>query len=175
MATRSNNLDTVNLTLEILKRISRNRAISAAELHAQLLAVGINRSRRTIERQLGGLVEQFDIECDDRSKPYGYRWKSHSKGFSLPTLTEQESLLLTLAQQYLQNLLPASIMKSMGGFFQQARSNLDPYLSQKLESEWLSKVRVVHESQPLLPPVINSGVFEAVSAALYQNRWLVVD
>ncbi|HBT34471.1 MAG TPA: WYL domain-containing protein [Pusillimonas sp.] len=175
MATRSNNLDTVNLTLEILKRISRNRAISAAELHAQLLAVGINRSRRTIERRLGGLVEQFDIECDDRSKPYGYRWKSHSKGFSLPTLTEQESLLLTLAQQYLQNLLPASVMKSMGGFFQQARSNLDPYTSQKLESEWLSKVRVVHESQPLLPPVINSGVFEAVSTALYQNRWLVVD
>tara|TARA_A100000171_G_scaffold52036_2_gene68689 strand:+ start:576 stop:1529 length:954 start_codon:yes stop_codon:yes gene_type:complete len=175
MATRPNNLDTVKLTLEILKRISRNRAVSAAELHAQLLAVGINRSRRTIERQLGGLVEQFDIECDDRSKPYGYRWKSHSKGFSLPTLTEQESLLLTLAQQYLQNLLPASIMKSMGGFFQQARSNLDPYTSQKLESEWLSKVRVVSESQPLLPPVINPSVFEAVSTALYQNRWLVVD
>ncbi len=175
MATRPNNLDTVRLTLEILKRISRNRPISAAELHGQLLAVGINRSRRTIERQLEALVEQFDIECDDRSKPYGYRWKAHSKGLSLPTLTEQESLLLALAQQYLQNLLPASLMKSMGGFFQQARSNLGPYSSAKPESEWLSKVRVVHESQPLLPPVINAAVFEAVSAALYQNRWLTVD
>ncbi|TAL90251.1 MAG: WYL domain-containing protein [Candidimonas sp.] len=175
MATRPNNQDTVKLTLEILKRIPRNRVISAPELHQQLLAAGIDRSRRTIERQLEGLVDQFDIECDNRSKPYGYRWKSHSKGLSLPTLTEQESLLLALAQQYLQNLLPASVMKSMDGFFQQARSNLDPYSSTKLESEWLSKVRVVNESQPLLPPAINADVFEAVSTALYQNRWLTVD
>ncbi|CAM5543389.1 helix-turn-helix transcriptional regulator [Eoetvoesiella caeni] len=175
MATRPNNLDTVKLTLEILKRIPRNRVISAPELHQQLLAAGIDRSRRTIERQLEALVDQFDIECDSRSKPYGYRWKSHSKGLSLPTLTEQESLLLALAQQYLQNLLPASVMKSMDGFFQQARSNLDPYTNTKLEGEWLAKVRVVNESQPLLPPAISADVFDAVSTALYQNHWLTVD
>lgn len=175
MATRPSNLDTVKLTLEILKRIPRNRTISAPELHEQLQAAGMDRSRRTIERQLESLVDQFDIECDSRSKPYGYRWKSHSKGLSLPTLTEQESLLLTLAQHYLQNLLPASVMKSMDGFFLQARSNLDPYANKKPESEWLAKVRVVNESQPLLPPAIDAEVFEAVSTALYQNYWLTVD
>lgn len=175
MATRPNNLDTVKLTLEILKRIPRNRTISAPELHEQLLAAGIDRSRRTIERQLESLIGEFDIECDSRSKPYGYRWKSHSPGLSLPTLTEQESLLLALAQHYLQNLLPASVMKSMDGFFRQARSNLDPYTNTKLESEWLAKVRVVNESQPLLPPAIDADVFEAVSTALYQNHWLTVD
>lgn len=175
MATRPKNTDTVRLTLEILKRIPRNRAISASELHQQLSATGIDRSRRTIERQLESLVDQFDIECDNRSKPYGYRWKAHSKGLSLPTLNEQESLLLALAQQYLQNLLPASVMKSMDGFFQQARTNLDPYSSTKPESEWLAKVRVVDESQPLLPPAIDAEVFESVSTALYQNRWLTVD
>src|SRR5690606_16441631 len=67
MATRPKNADTVRLTLEILKRIPRNRAISASELHQQLSAVGIDRSRRTIERQLESLVDQFDIECDSRS------------------------------------------------------------------------------------------------------------
>lgn len=175
MATRPNNLDTVKLTLEILKRIPRNRSISAPELHKQLHAAGIDRSRRTIERQLESLVAHFDIECDNRSKPYGYRWKPHSRGLSLPTLTEQESLLLTLAQHYLHNLLPASLIKSMDGFFQQARSNLDPYSNTNPESEWLAKVRVVDESQPLLPPVINPDVFDAVSTALYQNRWLTLD
>lgn len=175
MAPRPNNLDTVRLTLEILKRIPRNRVISASELHAQLLAAGIDRSRRTIERQLESLVGQFDIDCDNRSKPYGYRWKPQSKGLSLPTLTEQESLLLALAQQYLQNLLPASVMKSMDGFFQQARSNLDPYANTNPESEWLAKVRVVNEGLPLLPPAVDADVFEAASTALYQNRWLTVD
>ncbi|HWK71855.1 MAG TPA: WYL domain-containing protein [Burkholderiaceae bacterium] len=175
MAIRPNNLNTVKLTLEILKRIPRNRTISASELHEQLTAAGIDRSRRTIERQLELLIDQFDIECDSRSKPFGYRWKPQSSGLSLPTLNEQESLLLALAQHYLQNLLPASVMKSMDGFFQQARINLDPYTNTRLESEWLAKVRVVNESQPLLPPVIDAGVFEAVSTALYKNCWLTVD
>lgn len=44
------------------------------------------------------LCQHFDMEQDDRSKPYGYRWLSHSKGFSIPTLNEQESLLLMLAE-----------------------------------------------------------------------------
>lgn len=175
MATRPNNLETVKLTLELLKRIPRNRAITASELHEQICEAGLERSRRTIERQLESLVEHFDIECDDRSKPYGYRWKSHSKGFALPTLTEQESLLLALAQNYLQNLLPTSVMKSLDGFFQQARSNLDPYSNTKPESEWLAKVRVVNETQPLLPPKIDAEVFDVISTALYQNRWLAVD
>lgn len=121
------------------------------------------------------MVDQFDIECDSRGKPYGYRWKAQSRGLSLPTLTEQGSLLLALAQQYLQNLLPATVMKSMDVFFRQARSNLDPYANSKPESEWLAKVRVVNESQPLLPPAIDAGVFEVVSTALYQNRWLDLD
>lgn len=175
MATRPKNLETVKLTLEILKRIPRSRWVSVRELHEQLSAAGMERSLRTIERQLEAVVEQFDIECDNRGKPYGYRWKSHSRGLSLPTLTEQESLLLTLAQNYLRNLLPASVMKSMDGFFQQARSNLDPYANTRPESEWLAKVRVVNESQPLLPPAIDPEVFEAVSTALYQNRWLTLD
>jgi predicted DNA-binding transcriptional regulator YafY len=90
-------------------------------------------------------------------------------------LTEQESLLLMLAEQHLRNLLPASLLKSMEGFFTQARSNLAPYSNAKREREWLSKVRVVSETQPLLPPQIKPGVFEQVSNALYSNLWLEVD
>ena len=37
------------------------------------------------------------------------------------------------------------------------------------------KVRVVATSQPLLPPKLRAGVFDAVSEALYENRWLNVD
>ena len=174
MTTKAESGNAVKLALELLKRIPRNRFVTASQLHAQLEAAGIVRTRRSVERQLESLVNEFDIERDDRSKPYGYRWKSHARGLSLPMLNEQESLLLALAQRYLQNLLPASVMQSMEGFFYQARSNLLGG-ADKPETQWLNKVRVVEVTQPLIPPVIGSGVFEAVTSALYRNQWLNLD
>jgi predicted DNA-binding transcriptional regulator YafY len=175
MSKRPDTLETIHVALELLRRIPRGRKISAPELHAQLNEAGLARDLRTIQRQLEMLTEHFDIERDDRSRPYGYCWKERAKGISLPCLTEQESLLLTLAEQHLRNLLPASLMNSMEGFFTQARANIAPHTDAKREREWLSKVRVVSETQPLLPPKISSKVFEEVSNALYANRWLEVD
>jgi predicted DNA-binding transcriptional regulator YafY len=82
--------------------------------------------------------------------------------------------MLTLAEQQLGSLLPARLMKSMEGFFSQARGQLDDEKSSTLEREWLDKVRVVSTSQPLLPPKIAAGVFEQVSNALYANQLLNV-
>lgn len=175
MAKRSDTKETVLLALELLRRIPRNRKISASELHEQISGLGVDRDIRTIQRQLEMLSEHFDIERDDRNKPYGYKWKERAEGLALPMLTEHESLLLTLAEQHLRNLLPASLMKSMGGFFDQARTNLGPHANTQREREWLSKIRVVSTTQPLLPPKINPGVFEEVSNALYANRWLKLD
>jgi predicted DNA-binding transcriptional regulator YafY len=174
MAKRSDTFKTVLMALELLRRIPRKRKVSAPELREQLREFGMERDLRTIQRQLDMLCEHFDIERDERSKPYGYCWKEKARGMSVPMLSEQESLLLTLAQQHLRNLLPASLMKSMDGFFTQARGNLGPASHARREREWLSKVRVVSNTQPLLPPKLNSGVFEQVSNALYNNRWLEV-
>lgn len=175
MPKRPDTLETVLIALELLRRIPRGKKVSASELHAQLKDAGLARDLRTIQRQLEMLTSHFDIERDDRSTPYGYRWKELAKGMTLPSLTQQESLLLTLAEQHLRKLLPASLMKSMSSFFEQARSNIGPHTHAKREREWLSKVRVVSETQPLLPPKIRPGVFDEVSNALYANCWLEVD
>jgi predicted DNA-binding transcriptional regulator YafY len=63
----------------------------------------------------------------------------------------------------------------METFFRQARRNLEPLTHSKREREWLQKVRVVSTAQPLLPPKIKPGVFDAVSTALYSNLWLTVE
>ena len=175
MPKRSDTKETVLLALELMRRIPRGRKVTAKELHEQLADTCNGRDLRTIQRQLEMLSEHFDIERDDRSKPYGYRWKERAKGMALPMLTEQESLLLALAEQHLKSLLPADLMKSMESFFIQARANLAPYNDAKREREWLKKVRVVSTTQPLLPPKIRPGVFEQVSNALYANQWLSVD
>ena len=175
MAKRSDTLETVLLAVELLRRIPRGRKVTASDLHRQLKDAGIDRDLRTIQRQLEMLSEHFEIERDDRSKPYGYRWLEQAKALAVPNLTPQESLLLQLAEEHLKNLLPARLMKSMEAFFSQAKRNLGPDSSARLEREWPSKVRVVATSQPLLPPKIAPGVFETVSEALYSNHWLHLD
>jgi predicted DNA-binding transcriptional regulator YafY len=175
MAKRSDTLETVLLAVELLRRIPRGRKITASELHQQLKHAGMERELRTIQRQLEMLSEHFEIERDDSSKPYGYRWLEQAKALAVPNLTPQESLLLQLAEEHLKNLLPPRLMKSMDAFFIQARRNMGPESSSRLEREWPEKVRVVATSQPLLPPKIVPGVFEAVSEALYSNHWLHIE
>lgn len=167
--------ETLRLALELLRRIPRQSKVSTSELHQQLLAAGFERDERSIQRMLKSLSEQFDIERDERSLPYGYRWKDKGQGLMVPTLNRQESLLLMLAEQQLRPLLPPTVLKSMEGFFRQARANLAPHQNATLEKQWLQKVRVVSEMQPLLPPKLAKGVLDAVTGALYANHWLDVD
>lgn len=175
MGKRADTLETTVLAIELLRRIPRGRRITARELHQQLRDAGIERELRTIQRQLDALSEHFEIERDDRTKPYGYRWLEGAKGLAVPQLTPQESLLLGLAERHLQNLLPARLRKSMQGFFEQARRNLGSGSNARREKEWPDKVRVVATSQPLLPPKVDPVVFETVSEALYLNRWLQLE
>ena len=175
MSKRPDTKETVQLALELMRRIPRNRKITADELRKQLQDAGIVRDLRSIQPQLKALSVHFGIECDDRSKPHGYCWLPNAEGLALPHLSPQESLLLRLAEEHLHHLLPAKLMKSMDGFFEQARRNLGEGDNAKLEREWPHKVRVVATSQPLLPPKILPDVFETVSEALYANRWLHVE
>ena len=172
MAKRPDTQESLVFALELLRRIPRKGKITAKKLQEQLQEAGLKKDLRTVQRQLKLLSERFDIECDDEGKPYGYRWKEQSEGFCIPRLNLQDSLLLTLAEQYLRALLPARLMRSMEGFFSQARYELKYHDGQHPEQEWLSKVRIVDTTQPLLPPKIKPEVFEAVSNALYENKWL---
>ena len=89
MSKRSDTVETVLLALELLRRVPRSRKISTRELHEQLAEQGIARDVRTIQRQMEMLSEHFGIERDDRSKPYGYRWKENAKGMGLPARDRQ--------------------------------------------------------------------------------------
>jgi predicted DNA-binding transcriptional regulator YafY len=178
MPRRPDNLETLHLSLQLLRRIPRRGKISAADLHKQVLADGFDRNIRTIQRQLDELSKHFDIERDESSKPYGYRWNDVAQTLSVPGLTEQESLLLSLAEKNLRNQLPAKLMQSMSGFFEQARRNLTVSASPdnpSLAAQWLRKVRVVNTSVQMIAPKVLPEVFEQVSVALYHNYWLDIN
>ena len=172
MPNRASTLESVEIHLEILRRIPRHQYITTKELHEQLEHAGYKRDKRTIERHINELSTRFGIECNDQSKPYRYRWMKDGKGAALPMLSQQESLLLALAEEHLRNILPVSLMKSMDSLFNQANYDLRHRGESQKNREWLEKVRVVSETQPLIAAPIVDGVFEEVSNALYNNTQL---
>ncbi|MGX3022039.1 helix-turn-helix transcriptional regulator [Ursidibacter sp. B-7004-1] len=178
MSLRPKNAEVTGFQLALLRQVPKNRYVSAEEIRQKLSQDGIERSLRTIQRNLDQLSEQFDIERDMRNKPYGYKWKVNAKGIDLPILSEQQSLVLILAEQHLKHLLPANIMQSMKPFFEHAHRQLeqDSNQSKKLARQWLSdKIASTPTSMPLIPAKINTEVFNAVSIALYQNHWLKIE
>lgn len=78
MTKRPNTLASLRIALDLIERIPRDRKITATELHRQLLAAGHSRDLRTVQRQLEMLSAHFDVERDDRDKPFGYRRKPPS-------------------------------------------------------------------------------------------------
>lgn len=177
MKTRENALETLRLITAILRRIPRAGRITAQRLRDQLAAEGMHRDVRPIQRHLEALSAdpELGLERDDSSKPYGYRWAKGARGFSVMSLTPQEALLLRLAERQLKSLLPAKLMKSMDGIFEQAFRQLNEQSPSNSEKEWPGKVRVVSATQPMLPPKIDPAVFEEVSNALYCNLWLEME
>ncbi len=174
MAKRPSDIDATLLQLEILRRIPKLPAkIDAKSLHQQLLNAGFERDIRTVQRSLKMLCEHFDIECDERSKPFGYSWKIRSEGLALPILNEQQSLLLKLAEQQLKYLLPANLMASMKPFFEQA-DRMVSGAKDKPEYQWLNKVCSTPTSLPLIPAKIKEEIFNSVSQALFQNKLLKI-
>lgn len=172
MAKRSSSSEQLKFALDIIRRIPKHTYKSAQDIHQEMLNAGWNKSERTIQRTLNELVGEFNILRDERSKPFGYRWHPDAKGFSVAELSHQESLMLRLSEEYLEGLLPPQLLKSMKGFFEHSRNRLlDPTdKAAALEKQWLKKVLMISERQPLIPPDIDKDVFESITEALYQNR-----
>jgi len=104
--------------------LSHTRSVSTSEIRQHLAAFGHERTARTVQRLMDDLCEHFDIARDDSSKPFGYRWKPNARGLGLPALDDREALVLLLARQHLDQLLPAGVLKAMDPMFHEARQRL---------------------------------------------------
>ncbi len=165
-------LDTSLAMIELLRAIPRKRFVTANQLAQSLKHSGHQRSMRSVQRLLEQLADHFPIECDTRSKPYGYRWREGAEGFHLPMPTPAESILLRLAQTQLQALLPGSLDGVFQPLFSAARQSLESAPSQAPQRRWLDKVRRIPTTQPLLPPKMVPGILDTVSTALYLEHKL---
>ena len=174
MPNKKKSNDTLRRLLFVLRLVpAYGQGLSASALHGQLEDAGYPCSLRTAQRDLKMLTEEFGFDVDDSGQESFYSWMKGAKGFVIPALTHQDSLLLALAEKHLDRLLPAKTLKSMKSFFLAAERDLDTTRAAR-EKGWLSKVRVVSTTQPLLPPDIKPVVLEAIGEGLYWDHCLNV-
>lgn len=171
VASRTPGLENALLLLEILRRIPRRRFTTSSHLLEQLTSAGLNVSRRSLQRHLDVLIHHFPLECDTRSKPYGFRWLDDAQGFYLPLLSAPEALLLQMAKNELADVLPARTLQTLAPLFGSAQQQLES-VTVGAERRWLKKTQRIPEALPLLPPRLVPNIFETVSEALYQEKTL---
>ena len=125
-----------------------------------------------IQRDLESLESVMPIVCDDRERPFGWSW--HQSAFGLqPSMDPIEALTFSLAEQYLEPLMPSKSFKRIKVFFDRANSILKKIKRNEI-SRWRERVRVEHQWQRLEAPKINDQVEAEIYDALLKGRQLSV-
>jgi predicted DNA-binding transcriptional regulator YafY len=86
-----------------------------------------------------------------------------------------EAVSFRLLEDYLANLLPASVGHHLLPYFEQARRRLSARQSGAAMKDWPDKVRVLTPGPSLVEPVVKKAVHDAVSDALLGNQQLEID
>ena len=96
-----------------------------------------------------------------------------SSAFGLqPSMDPIEALTFSLAEQYLEPLMPSKSFKRIKVFFDRANSILKKKRNEI--SRWRERVRVEHQWQGLEAPKINDQVEAEIYDALLKGRQLSV-
>jgi predicted DNA-binding transcriptional regulator YafY len=147
---------------------------SAAQLRDDLAAEGFRVEKRTVERDLVALSEIFPtIECDERDKPYGWNWAKDAAGLQLPGMTASEALVFQMIDGFIKPLFPNSIVDSLQPYLRASAEKLSEVSNSPIAA-WTKKIRVVHPTQPLIPPNINPAVYRAVTEGLLRDRQMEI-
>ena len=153
--------------LELIPRSPRKTFTK--EIKEKLADRGFEIDERSIQRDLVALERTLPLVCDSRDKPYGWSWAKSSEGIQAPAMDPVEALTLSLAEQYLEPLMPKASYKRIGIFFDRANAVLKEQ-SPKLINRWRQRVRVLPEMLRFKRPQINREVEQALYEAAFEGK-----
>lgn len=153
----------LELILAIYNLIPYNKKITAKQIQAQLSPLGLERSLRTIQRNLSAICAMFpNVMVDDRDKPFGYQ---KAEALALST-TAHEAVLLYWLVESTKHHLPNSLVHLLENFL----SGIAPENMKDIQSHWSSKVHVIGTLMREGSLHTNVGVFQIVCLAALQQR-----
>ena len=157
--------------LTYIPKYPAKRSLSNFKEHLESL--GYKVTDRTIQRDLLKLEKYFPLLCDDRNPPYGWSWQEDAKEINLSAMDKVEALSLSLAEKYLEPLMPIENYERIRNLFDRANNTLESSEQSQLK-KWRDRVRVLPQSQRLEPPLINQEVQSNIYDALLNGEQLDV-
>ena len=162
---------TLNRQWELLQMLPRRGSgASVSDLTAHLCAKGFTVSPRQTERDLKQLREAMPIECNDKSKPHGWKWVANSLPGLHGVMSMDEATSWKLMESQVQSLLPECLLANLRPFFIEAGKRLDHLALQNTAANWHNKVRTVPPAMPMLGPETPEAVRETVMLALLHEK-----
>ena len=157
--------------LTYIPKYPAKRSLSNFQDH--LGSLGYEVTDRTIQRDLLKLSNYFPLVCDDRNPPYGWSWQENAKEINLAAMDKVEALSLSLAEKYLEPLMPIENYERISNLFDRANNILESSEKSQLR-RWRDRVRVLPQSQRLEPPSVNQEVQAKIYDSLLYGEQLDV-
>ncbi len=162
--------EVLNRNLKLLHFLPREpRKTTTQMLSKKLEEAGYIISERSVQRDLIELSVNFEITCDEDSRPYQWYWMKDAPVYDLPHMDKNTALSFYLSEQFSQPLMPPSITQHLAPNFKHAKAVLDDKKQNSL-IKWRDRVRVLSRTQPLLSPKINANTIDVVYQALLEGK-----
>ncbi|MFE8145749.1 WYL domain-containing protein [Brenneria goodwinii] len=160
--------------LALLRLIPRDpKSMSTTELLKKLRDQKFEIDLRTLQRDLVGLSLYFPLLCDENRRPYHWSFLQNTPQFDLPALDTPTALAFVFAENYLEKLLPPSVLDRLEPHFEMARQRLQGLTHNNL-GIWAERVRALPNGKTLYPAEVNADIWEQVSTALMETRQLQI-
>jgi len=159
---------------DILKMLSKDRALKTSDVHQKLETLGHRISKRTVERDLQNLSLAYPIVTDEKDNALWWRYAQGVAINLFPGLSEAEAVSFIMLKQFAEQLLPESLAQDLEPYFQEAKRTLSSGITKSAIRSWPDKIRTVPANQPLMKPHVPHEVQKEVHAALLRDQQLRV-
>ena len=159
--------------LTMLRCIPRSPGrIGTHQLMIKLEAEGFIVAQRSIQRDLNNLARIFPTLMSDGNRDAaGWYWEQDTGVHDFPAMDPTMALTFKLAETFLFELIPPTVMKLIQPYLDSAGQVLAS-LDAPGYSVWPEKVRIIPRTQPLIPAAIDAGVLRVIyDALLHETRF----
>ena len=161
---------------QLMQLLPRQPAqLTSKTIHERMKESGFRVTRRTIERDLQGLVEAgFPVVVDASQEPYLWSWDAKTPTLTLPVPTISDSLMLAMVKDYVGPMLPPQMLDALQPYLDRAVQVLESAKHKNSLAGWRDKVHAVLPTQALIAPLVDPGVHRNVSDALMNEMQLEI-
>ena len=173
---KSSTQNTLKFVLDLLSLIpAAPRVLDAQTLTKQLEDRGQFKDQRTVQRTLKDIQAHYPtLECRDESKPFGWSWSAKALPISVPAMSLDQAIVLTLAERVLPGSLPGNVQRAITPYFNAAHATLKREVSGSKAAKWPKKVAFSSSAFALQPMQVNSNRMTTITQSIIEERWVEI-